>query len=153
MGVQATMGLDSTDAEMNKAFDPVLYAKHDPAKHKVIAWLRSKKIVAFVNPDKYGIDIFASRNDDNFEIEVEVKEKWIGKNYPFDTVHISTRKEKFATQNAGVSVWFCLVNNGQTHAVFVSCAEFLTAPTITKNTSCTTSESFREIKTGKVYAL
>lgn len=136
---------------MNKTFDPVLYAKYDPAKHIVVDWLRSKKIEAFVNPDKYGIDIIAKRNDDKFEIEVEVKKKWRGKDYPFDTIHISTRKERFVTQ--GVSVWFCLLNNDQTHAVFVSCADFLTAPIITKNTSCTTRESFREIKTGKIYRI
>ena len=80
---------------MKKAFDAVQYAADDPAKHTVIAWLRSNRIEACVNPDQFGIDILASRNSNKFEIEVEVKHNWKGKDYPFGTVHISTRKEKF----------------------------------------------------------
>ena len=139
---------------MKKAFDAVQYAADDSAKHPVIAWLRSNGIDACVNPDDFGIDIFASRNGNKFNIEVEVKHNWKGKDYPFDTVHISsTRKEKFAQQNAGVAVWFCVVNHERTHAVFVPGVEFLAAPIVVKNTTCTTGESFREIKTGTVYRI
>ena len=138
---------------MSKQFDAVQYAADDPAKHTVIAWLRSNRIDACVNPDQFGIDILASRNSNKFEIEVEVKHNWKGKHYPFDTVHISSRKEKFAHEKSGVFVWFCLVNHERTHAVFVPGVEFLAAPIVVKNTTCTKGESFREIKTGTVYRI
>ena len=55
---------------MKKSFDAVQYAADDPAKHAIIAWLRSNRIEACVNPDQFGIDILASRNSNKFEIEV-----------------------------------------------------------------------------------
>jgi len=92
---------------VSKQFDAVQYAADDPAKHTVIAWLRSNRIEACVNPDQFGIDILASRNSDKFEIEVEVKHNWKGKHYPFDTVHISSRKEITSARTQSL----CLVSN------------------------------------------
>ena len=138
---------------MSKQFDAVQYAADDPAKHTVIAWLRSNRIDACVNPDQFGIDINASRNGNKFDIEVEVKHNWSGKDYPFDTVHISTRKEKFARENAGAAVWFCIVNHERTHIVLISAHDYLNAPIIVKDTTCTTGESFRAIQTGTVYRI
>jgi len=138
---------------MIKQFDVDRYAADDSAKNEVIAWLRSNGIDASVNPDQFGIDILASRNGNKFNIEVEVKHPWKGKHFPFDTVHIASRKEKFAHEKSGVFVWFCLVNHERTHAVFVPGVEFLAAPIVVKNTTCTTGESFREIKTGTVYRI
>jgi hypothetical protein len=72
-----------------KQFNKENHATNDkPAKDLVINFLKSKGLDAMENPDKYGIDIVVPR------YEVERREIWIDK-FPFKTVHIPARKEKF----------------------------------------------------------
>ena len=72
-----------------KEFNKESYAANDkPAKDLVIDFLKSKGLDAMENPDKYGIDIVVPR------YEVERREIWIDE-FPFKTVHIPARKEKF----------------------------------------------------------
>ena len=72
-----------------KEFNKDSYTVNDkPAKDLVINFLKSKGLDAMENPDKYGIDIIVPR------YEVERREVWVDK-FPFNTVHIPSRKEKF----------------------------------------------------------
>ena len=72
-----------------KEFNKESHAANDkPAKDLVINFLKSKGVDATENPDKYGIDIIVPR------YEVERREIWIDE-FPFKTVHIPARKEKF----------------------------------------------------------
>ena len=72
-----------------KQFNKESHAVNDkPAKDLVINFLKSKGLDAMENPDKYGIDIVVPR------YEVERREIWIDE-FPFKTVHIPARKEKF----------------------------------------------------------
>ena len=72
-----------------KQFNRESHAVNDkPAKDLVINFLKSKGLDAMENPDKYGIDIVVPR------YEVERREIWIDE-FPFKTVHIPARKEKF----------------------------------------------------------
>ena len=72
-----------------KKFNKESHAVNDkPAKDLVINFLKSKGLDAIENPDKYGIDIVVPR------YEVERREIWIDQ-FPFKTVHIPARKEKF----------------------------------------------------------
>ena len=72
-----------------KKFNEESHATNDrPAKDLVINFLKSKGLDAMENPDKYGIDIVVPR------YEVERREIWIDE-FPFKTVHIPARKEKF----------------------------------------------------------
>ena len=72
-----------------KEFNKESHAANDkPAKDVVISFLKSKGLDAMENPDKYGIDIVVPR------YEVERREIWIDE-FPFKTVHIPARKEKF----------------------------------------------------------
>ena len=72
-----------------KEFNKESHAANDkPAKDLVINFLKSKGLDAMENPDKYGIDIVVPR------YEVERREIWIDE-FPFKTVHIPARKEKF----------------------------------------------------------
>jgi len=72
-----------------KEFNKESHAVNDkPAKDLVINFLKSKGLDAMENPDKYGIDIVVPR------YEVERREIWIDE-FPFKTVHIPARKEKF----------------------------------------------------------
>ena len=76
-----------------KSFNKESHAANDkPAKDLVIKFLKSKGLDAIENPDKYGIDIIVPR------YEVERREIWID-DFPFATVHIPARKEKFLKYN------------------------------------------------------
>ena len=78
---------------INKKFNKESHAVNDkPAKDLVIKFLKSKGLDAMENPNDYGIDIMVSR------YEVERREIWTNK-FPFQTVHIPARKEKFLKYN------------------------------------------------------
>ena len=78
---------------INKESNKESHAANDkPAKDLVIKFLKSKGLDAMENPNDYGIDIMVSR------YEVERREIWTNK-FPFQTVHIPARKEKFLKYN------------------------------------------------------
>ena len=83
-----------------KKFNKESYDANDkPAKDLVINFLRLKGLDATENPDRYGIDIIVPR------YEVERRDIWINK-FPFKTVHIPARKEKFLKH----SIVYAIVN-------------------------------------------
>lgn len=125
---------------MNKVFSEEHYNADDNAKHQVIAWLVSRGFMAWVNPDQYGIDVQGVLKGECYEFEVEVKHNWSGSMFPFDTIHFSNRKRKFAT--ADKLTWFVMLNDERTHALLISGQTFLAAPVVTKNTIYTEAEQF-----------
>ena len=127
-------------AAVSKVFSEVHYNADDNAKHKVIEWLVAQGFMAWVNPDQYGIDVQGVRNGGCYEFEVEVKHNWSGTNFPFDTIHFSNRKRKFATPDK--LTWFVMLNDERTHALLISGKTFLSAPVVTKNTIYTQGEQF-----------
>ena len=91
-----------------KQFNKESHAVNDkPAKDLVINFLKSKGVDAIENPDKYGIDIIVPR------YEVERREIWID-NFPFKTVHIPARKEKFLKY----SIVYAVVNKDFNKVMF-----------------------------------
>jgi len=80
---------------MTKKFSQDLFDKNDFAKELVVNYLKSRDYDAWVNPDKYGIDVYAEKDENFFEIEVEVKHNWKGQKFPYEAVHFSERKRKF----------------------------------------------------------
>jgi hypothetical protein len=131
-----------------KEFDQELYEADDNAKIKVMQWLRSNGYEAWENPDTYGIDILAVRNNKRYEIEVEVKHNWIGPTFLFDTIHYSVRKKKFlASQNL---VRFVTLNHERTHAAVVAGEDMIDARIVKKRTKYTSQESFIEVDVSKV---
>lgn len=125
---------------VNKVFSEEHYNADDNAKHKVIAWLVSRGFMAWVNPDQYGIDVQGVLKGECYEFEVEVKHNWSGSMFPFETIHFSNRKRKFAT--ADKLTWFVMLNDERTHALLISGQTFLAAPVVTKNTIYTEGEQF-----------
>ena len=125
---------------VNKVFSEEHYNADDNAKHQVIAWLVSRGFMAWVNPDQYGIDVQGVLKGECYEFEVEVKHNWSGSMFPFDTIHFSNRKRKFAT--ADKLTWFVMLNDERTHALLISGQTFLAAPVVTKNTIYTEAEQF-----------
>lgn len=125
---------------VRKVFSEEHYNADDNAKHQVIEWLVTRGFMAWVNPDQYGIDVQGVLKGECYEFEVEVKHNWSGSMFPFDTIHFSNRKRKFAT--ADKLTWFVMLNDERTHALLISGATFLSAPVVTKNTIYTQAEQF-----------
>jgi hypothetical protein len=133
---------------MSKAFDQALYDADDAAKHLVIKWLRSRNVVAFVNPDEYGIDLLARYNDSDYAFEVEVKHNWKGFEFPYQTIHYSARKRKFISPD--VKTYFVTLNHERTHLLLVHQQDFMLGKLVNKDTIYTTSEWFVEIPIHRV---
>ncbi len=125
---------------MNKPFSQQHYDEDDWAKYQIIEWLESKGYEAWVNPDKFGIDILATRWGRQFAFEVEVKHNWRGKYFPYEQIHFSARKRKFVALD--VETWFVMLNHERTHALLIDGEHILTAPIDNKNTKYSQNEAF-----------
>ena len=128
---------------MSKVFDEAHFDEDDWAKFWVIDWLQHKGYKAWVNPDKYGIDVLAEKDGKAYAFEVEVKHIWVDFDFPFKQVHFSARKLKFLEYPA--EVWFVMLNHNFTDSLFVSAEDFANAPIVKKDTIYSTGEMFVEI--------
>lgn len=91
-----------------KKFDKSLYEENDKiGKTKVLNYLRNLGIEAIENPNKYGIDIMIA------SIEIERRPIWKGSKFPFDTINIPIRKEKFFKNN----IKYFVLNNDCSYAL------------------------------------
>lgn len=133
---------------MSKVFDQAHYDADDNAKFQLIDWLEKRNgFMAWVNDDQYGIDVLALRNGEQFEFEVEVKHNWTDEAFPFDTVHWSARKLKFAKPSK--LNWFAMFNSKRTRALFVSGVVMLDCPVVVKDTKYTQGEKFVAVPLGR----
>ena len=133
---------------MSKPFDQTLYDADDSAKHLVIKWLRSRNVVAFVNPDQYGIDLLGRYKGADYAFEVEVKHNWRGFDFPYQTIHYSARKRKFVLPD--VKTFFVTLNHERTRLLLVGSNDFMAGKLVSKDTIYTTSEWFVEIPIHRV---
>jgi len=122
----------------HKPFSAETYAEDDPAKGLVIKWLKKHKIVSAVNEDKYGIDLITSTGTG---VEVEVKHNWKGPAFPYECVHFSARKSKFAKPNT----YFVMLNDELTHALVTTGESLFVSPIVSKRTKYTRWEQFIEV--------
>lgn len=123
---------------MSKAFSRELYDKNDWVKYLFIDILNSRyECNPRVNPDDYGIDILT----DKYDYEVEVKHNWTGVDFPYDTIHYSSRKIKFVTKRS----YFVTFNSDHSRYFIIHSWSLNKARIVTKNTTYTKSESFIEI--------
>lgn len=121
-----------------KPFSQDLHDANDPeARDVVIKALERRGIEAHENPDIYGIDLLS----DFRSYEVEVKKAWSGTEFPFQTVHISARKLKFAEPGNR----FVMLNAEMTHALVFKGEDVRDARVITKSTIYTENEKFIEL--------
>lgn len=125
---------------MRKKFSQSLYDRDDFAKELVIQFLIQNNFRAWVNEDQYGIDVIAERGDDRWEIEVEVKHNWRGKDFPYDSVHFAARKKKFVKPSKFNVFW--MLNDDWSYALLIDGLQMSEAPTIVKDTIYTENEEF-----------
>ena len=129
---------------MSKAFDQSHYDQDDNAKYQLIDWLEKHNgFMAWVNEDQFGIDVLALKNGEQYDFEVEVKHNWDSDSFPFDTVHWSARKLKFARPDR--TNWFAMFNNSRSRALFASGEVLLSCPVVIKNTKYSQGEKFVEV--------
>lgn len=128
---------------MSKVFDEFHFNEDDWAKYKVICWLQQHDYEAWVNPDDYGIDVLAKKDGNAYAFEVEVKHIWVDFYFPFNEVHFSARKLKFADYPA--EVWYVMLNNELTNSLFVSAKDFVEAPIVKKDTIYSLDEMFVQL--------
>lgn len=131
---------------MAKPFSRNLYNADNPAIYDAIAWLESIDWLAFVNPNQYAIDLIAiSPGGIQWDIEVEVKHNWQGWDFPYDAVHFSARKAKFAYDRS----LFIMYNHDRTTALAVRGSVVAKCPKVTKKTLYTEREEFIEVPLSK----
>lgn len=96
---------------------------------------------AWVNPDQYGIDVLATKHDQRYGFEVEVKHNWCGDRFPFSTVHFSARKQKFI----GWNHMFMMLNDDRSCVLIADESTLRAAKVVSKQTKYTSDELFLEI--------
>lgn len=101
-----------------KRFDKKLYIENDKAGKEVVRKTYNSKffndnIRVYPNLGKYDVDMTMYRGEDIIAyVEVEVKHNWSGYKFPFSTVQIPERKDKFI--GLGKPTIFCVVNSEKT---------------------------------------
>jgi hypothetical protein len=127
-----------------KPFSKNLYERDDNAKDQFVSWLKAKGWEAWVNPEKYGIDVLAvDLKGQDHKFEVEVKHNWTGPTFQYETLHYSDRKRKFLEDPKHTA--FVTFNHERTHIMLAPGVILSESPTIVKNTIYTKDEKFIEI--------
>ena len=99
-----------------KPFEQDIHDKYDePAKEAVAKFVWEKCDVEVIpNDDQYGVDLLVMNGDKQIgSIEVEVRQ-W-SPNYPYPTIHVPERKEKFFGDN---TLFFALTKDMK-HAYWI----------------------------------
>jgi len=135
------MNHDYSARHEKKPFDKAIYDVDDNAKYQVINWLKTKDFEAWVNPDDYGIDVLATKDNQQFGFEVEVKHNWDTDEFPFTTVHWAARKLKFIRPNT----YFTMLNNSRTYVLVAKGETLQSASVVSKKTKYTDNELFVEV--------
>lgn len=127
-----------------KRFDEALYNENDPSKFIALEFLKRKGMEAIINPDKFGVDIIVN---DKIGCEVEVKLGWETEVFPFDTLDLSERKQKFAIQyeKNNKPLYFIIFNKLKNRALLVNRKSLKEERLITKKTKFTNNENFFRI--------
>lgn len=98
-----------------KRFDRELFEKYDKAARKVTTeFLKGKGYSVIEHPDRYAQDLIAYMplDDYEFNVECEVKRVWKTDNFPYDSVQLPQRKQKFFDGGTQFFIW----NEPMTHA-------------------------------------
>ena len=91
-----------------KKFDKELFAKYDKiARDATTSHLQDRGYTVIANPDKYAQDLIAYMPIDNYEfdVECEIKRLWKSDSFPFDSVQLPQRKQKFFNGRTRFFIW------------------------------------------------
>ena len=123
-----------------KAFEEDQWEIFDaPAKALGIKFWEAKERECVENEDPFGIDLIVERNGKSFGCEVEIRQKWHGTAFPFDSLYLPLRKKKFAKDKSV----FMVIKNSQTHAMYVRAEDVLNSTVVeNKNERVPSGEKF-----------
>lgn len=91
-----------------KRFDRELFDKYDKAAREATTRvLKAKGYDVIEHPDRYAQDLIAYMPLDDFEfhVECEVKRVWKELEFPYDSVQLPQRKEKFFDGKTRFFIW------------------------------------------------
>jgi len=130
--------------QTTKPFSKELYDADDAAKYQVVKLLKDNDYEAYINPEKYGIDVIATKDGIKYYVEVEVKHNWKGPKFQYPTLHYADRKRKFLDKPE--VTWFVTLNHERTHAYLVPGTALADGQIVVKNTIYTENEKFMEVR-------
>lgn len=105
-----------------KRFDRELFEKYDKAAREVTTKvLKAKGYDVVEHPDRYAQDLIAYMplDDYEFNVECEVKRVWKDSVFPYESVQLPQRKEKFFDGKTRFFIW----NEPLTHAATFWCLD------------------------------
>jgi len=113
-----------------KPFSNSLYNKYDePARAFVKKIYNDLGIIAQDNPDKYGIDLILYKDNNKIGYaEVECCASWNMPIYPYKSLHVPIRKEKFFKLDLPSEYW--QVSNTFSRALHIDGEQILKSPVI-----------------------
>jgi hypothetical protein len=82
---------------VRKRFDPALYAENDEiARNFVKGLLKGSEYQVLDNPKKRGVDLLLYKDSVHIaNIECEIKRVWKTSDFPYDSIQVPSRKEKY----------------------------------------------------------
>lgn len=136
---------------MLKAFEEDDWKIFDaPAKSLGIKFWEAMGCDCVENDDQFGIDLIVERNGKTFGCEVEIRQAWHGVDFPFASLFLPLRKRKFAKDKSV----FLVINNSQTHAMYVRAEDVLASPIVAnKNEKVPSGERFFSVPLDKCHYL
>jgi len=112
----------------NKPFDERLFQDNDPvSREKVIKYFENEGIKLKENPYRYGVDLIQEQNGEVvMGVEVERRHNWVSDMFPFSTIHVPARKEKFAMDK--YPTYYCALNKNMTKMFMVKMDDVKNCP-------------------------
>lgn len=135
------------------AYKPFDQAMHDlcdpPARRAVGAWIEMNWGFKADDYEKYKVDLVCSKDGINkFYVEIECRQILTGKQYPYKTIHIPSRKEKLFNNNLK-TVYF-VVSGDFKHGLYTNVENIKDSPRVeVKNTAVAKGEYFYDVPTEK----
>jgi hypothetical protein len=137
---------------MYKSFDKELWLQYDELGRNTVKDFieRTWNIEVRDNPDKYGVDLLLYSNDKlQGYAEVEVRNSWKSKLFPFNDLNVPSRKEKLL--NNSLPTFFFSVNKNANALLFCKAEDVLSSPLVeNKNKYISKGELFYKIPLDKL---
>lgn len=114
--------------DARKRFDPELYAQNDEiARNFVKGLLKGTGYNAIDNVKKRGVDLLIYKDSEHIcNIECEIKRVWKEKDFPYESIQVPVRKEKYALLEKPTI--FLMMNNDQTAFLCIKSSDLLASP-------------------------
>jgi len=111
-----------------KRFDPALYAENDEiARTFVKNILKGSGFQAMDNPKKRGVDLLIYKDSVHIaNIECEIKRVWKTTEFPYESIQIPERKEKYTGLDKPTI--FVMLNGDQTQYLAIKDKTLLASP-------------------------